>query len=632
MKFNKIFSMFALGALAASMAACSDDEPQRGESPAVNNDGVYFATPATEIVPLVTDQTSFKVNIYREKADGELTVTLASTSDVADAPFKAPSSVTFAAGAKEAVIDITVDFAAVEANKKYNMQLSVGDAEGTPYALPTKNLVISYEPWSPWTRLDGYGTYTYTQYWSLEDNEVPVYVRQSLVDTNIVQYRCGDVGDESIPEADQYGMAYGVNYIFELNKATGAVTMQPTNTLYLNTKYNEYVYVADLYTYCKDVNPSFAGDYPVETFAKASYFDEETGMFNLDLAYYISAGVFAEGYEYLQLPGYTNYSVELALNGHWVEEDGTESQIVSIAMSEAVAQVKYEVYNGKLSEAQAQAQAEKIAADADAETVKSGGNISLMLTPGTYTMVAAGIDATGTYRTFAYITFDFESVKSDPNAGWTSKGMVTYTEDIMASLFKYPQVCSYQVEIQENDDQPGLYRLVNPYKEAWPYWDVYKDIANGKTGYLVINATDPTAVYLEPSPMNIILEGYNLVISSYAYELMQLGKSHDELKANGYFGTMVNGVITMPQPEKGPIVWGSDKSFYNVNTNGAFKVDFNGGGEEEESITIRTNAKKAANATAIQAVKQNMKRGFKSRMLGKDEMLKSLKARPGIKL
>lgn len=627
--------MLALGALAATMAACSDDEPQRGESPVPNSDGVYFAAPATEDVDLTTDQTSFEVTIYREKKENELTVSLTTAMAEENAPFTVPTSVTFPAGVSEMTIDVAVDFANVEANKTYVMQISVGDAQGTPYALDAKTLNVVYAPWSDWKYM-GLGTYTYACVWSLEDDEVPVYVRQSLVDGDVYQYRCGDVGDTSVPEADWYGMAYGVNYVIEYNKSTGAVTFAPTNTMFPYEDYG-YVWCASVYDYAKIV-PEYIGSMTLEQALSLNEFDDELGLFSINMRYYIGAQPtmgFTNAYEYLQLPGYTSYGIQINLNGHYVAENGDESQVVSIAMTSSLSEVKYNVYDGKLTEAQAEAKAKELAEDADALSVKEGGNISISVDPGTYTIVAAGLDETGTYRTYSYLTFDFESVKSDPNAGWTSKGMVTYTEDIMASVFQYPEVCTYSVEIQESDDTPGLYRLVNPYKSAWPYWDVYQDMSNGKDNYLVVNATDPTAVYIERSPMNYILEGDALVISSYAYELLLNGAGTlAQLKASGYCGTLVDGKITMPvtnaNNKKGPILWVGEEGFYYANSNGKFCIDFNGEGEEEEeSIVLKSMNLPKAYSRTLQGKREVKRKRVAGRVISSDEWLKSRKAFAG---
>ncbi|MCM1482949.1 MAG: hypothetical protein NC043_01315 [Muribaculaceae bacterium] len=641
MKLNKIFSMLALGAMAAFMTACSDDEPQRGESPAANSDGVYFAAPATEAVALENGQTSFNINVYREKTADALTISVASSKSEADAPFTFPTTVSFPAGADMATINVLVDFASVEPNKKYSMQVSVGDADGTPYGLPVKNIVASYEPWTEWALMQGAGRWTFSAYLSGYSN-IPVYVRQSLVDKNIYQYQAGNLGMAGVPAADQRGVAPGyfdVNYVVEYNKATGLVTVPVVNTGAVYEDMNSDILCCDVYTYCKDVNPTFAGNATLAQLASLNSFNEETGLFTIDMRYYLEVNQtlgFSDSFEYLQLPGYTQYGVEVALNGHYIDETGAETQIISIAMTETIAEVKYGIYSGKLSEEEAEAKAQELAEDPDAASIKGGGNIALTLDPATYTFVAAGVDENGTYRTFDYVTFDYVSVKVDPNAGWTSKGIVYYTEDIMASVFKYPEVVTYPVEIQESDDTPGVYRLVNPYKEAWPYWDAYQDMSNGKDNYLIVNAADPDGVYIERSPMNYSMDGAALEISSYGYELMiQQGATLAALKANGYCGKFADGKITMPQNKKGPILWVGDEGFYYANASGAFCIDFNGGGgEEEESIAIRTKSKSTPKAYSrtLQGKKVAKAKTIGGRVITSDEWIKSRKARPGQRL
>lgn len=629
MKFNKLFSIIALGAMAAGLAACSDSEPQRMQGDAPNKDGVFFSLDDSDVIQLENQQSSFTINLYREKTDEALTVSLSSEATGEPCPFVIPSLVQFEKGESVVPIEIGVLFSDVVAEQKYSIALSVGDEEGTPYGLSSRLFTVSYEPYTPWEYI-GDGTYTYTCLWTLEDPEVPVYCRQSAIDPNRYQYRLGNVGDASVPESSQYGMAYGVNYLIEYNKATKAVTFPPVGTAYIHsesgTSFGE-VFCASVYDYCKDINPAFAGNTPLDQLLTLNSFDEKTGLFTVNMRYYIGSQPtlgFTNGEEYLQLPGYTDYTVSVNTNGHHVADNGDETQVLSIYMSENIASVKYGVFAGSLTEAQAETQAKALVEDPDAGVLTATGNIAVALEPGTYTAVIAGLDDKENYQSFDYITFEFVSVKSDPNAGWTSLGEVLYTEDIMASVFQYPEVVSYMVELQLNDDDPGLIRLVNPYGEAWPYGEVYGCGAN----YLNVNITDADGVYIERSPMNLDLGDGALEISSYGYELMLNGKSLAFVKANGYCGTMAGGKITMPAAKKGPILWVGDAGFYYGNSNGAFCIDLTGGGEEEETAAVKSFAAEKLSrvqADLIVAQKQRMTKKFKATVLSADEFAKTRK-------
>lgn len=606
-------------------AACSESEPQHTQGDAPNKDGVFFSLDDTDVIQLEEYQQSFTINLYREKVDEALTVSLSSQATGEPCPFVIPSLVQFEKGQNMVPIEIGVEFSNVVAEQKYVISLSVGDEEGTPYGLSSRMFTVSYEPYTPWEYI-GDGTYTYTCIWSLEDNEVPVYRRQSSIDPNRYQYRLGNVGDASVPEAQQYGMAYGVNYYIEYNEATKAVSFPPVGTLYSYETYGE-VWCASVYDYCKDINPEFAGTLTLDQLLSLNDFNEKTGLFTINMRYYIGSQPklgFQNGEEYLQLPGYTDYTVAVNTNGHHVADNGDETQVLSIYMSENIASVKYGVFSGALTEAQAETEAKALVENPDAGVLTASGNIAVALEPGTYTAVVAGLDDKETFQSFDYITFEFVSVKSDPNAGWTSLGEVLYTEDIMASVFTKVEVVSYMVELQQNDDNPGLIRLVNPYGEAWPYGEAFGCGLN----YLNVNIADANGVLVERSPMNVDLGDGALEISSYGYELLLNGNSLAALKANGYCGTMADGKITMPAAKKGPILWEGTSGFYYGNTNGAFCIDLNGGGEEEETTAVKSFAAEKLSrvqADIVVAKKHSMTKKFKSTVLTAEEFAKTRK-------
>lgn len=82
----------------------------------------------------------------------------------------------------------------------------------------------------------------------------------------------------------------------------------------------------------------------------------------------------------------------------------------------------------------------------------------------------------------------------DPNEGWTSLGNATFQDGWVLSGFGMDQADEanwYEVELQQNDENPNLYRLVNPYN-AGPV--VEDNQSTTKTGYIEFDATDPDHV------------------------------------------------------------------------------------------------------------------------------------------
>ena len=156
-------------------------------------------------------------------------------------------------------------------------------------------------------------------------------------------------------------------------------------------------------------------------------------------------------------------------------------------------------------------------------------------------------------------------------AKWVSLGMATYTEDLVTYFFQVDNV-SYPVEIQENEANKGMYRLVNPYGEAYPYNEP-GDYDDATVHYMTINATNSSRVY-----MDIFYSGMNwgygeFVFWSIAGNELDSGTTAEEIEAAGYFGKNDNGVITFPA---GSLLIAmldyNSGGLYQTNESGAFKI------------------------------------------------------------
>lgn len=130
---------------------------------------------------------------------------------------------------------------------------------------------------------------------------------------------------------------------------------------------------------------------------------------------------------------------------------------------------------------------------------------------------------------------------------WTSLGMATYYDGYVAPMYGI-KPNPYAVEIQENDLNPGLFRLVNPYGENFPYneegdWDDSQDY------YLVIHAEDPDGVYIEEQSTGCDWGDGEFILYSMAAYYIDGGNDFDKVKNAGYMGTYDKeaGIITFPE-------------------------------------------------------------------------------------
>lgn len=125
-------------------------------------------------------------------------------------------------------------------------------------------------------------------------------------------------------------------------------------------------------------------------------------------------------------------------------------------------------------------------------------------------------------------SYEFSLIAPSP---WTSLGEGTLTDDVITGAFSIDENQVFTVEIQESDNTPGMYRIVDPYINN------RYSLSADKTGsssnyscYLVIDATDPEAVTIAKQNMGILST--------------DLGDFQMESTAPG---TLDNGIITFPK-------------------------------------------------------------------------------------
>lgn len=156
-------------------------------------------------------------------------------------------------------------------------------------------------------------------------------------------------------------------------------------------------------------------------------------------------------------------------------------------------------------------------------------------------------------------------------APWKSLGKAKYVDDFFTALFGTGNPM-YEVEIQENELQPGLFRLVNPYGAAYPHnapgdWDDSRD------WFLEINASDPEGVYMSVQKTGVDW-GYGMIsVGSIAGLYISRGETLAVQKEKGRTGTFENGIITFPAKS---LLFSmanyNNGGLYTANGGGAFMV------------------------------------------------------------
>ena len=529
---KKLFknSFIALAVLALGFSACTEQiEYTPAELP--GNDQVYFSSNNGAQIDIDKEATAFDITVGRIVTGKSAIVPVTVVADsLAQAWFEFPESVEFADTMSTATYTVTVKEGVVLEYEQYaNIAITVADDYSTPYGSATYSFKAGVPaPWSDWTKINT-ASYTYTgSYWSGTLSGAAVYYREYLLNDVDAQF--------CLP-----GMAGGFDLTIEYNRQTGACQVLPQQVAN-NSTYGP-VFVCDLPHYPHQEGLSYE-KYPCT-------FDTEKGLFSLYLIYCVNTawgsgvdGQFGNAVETIQLDGYyvPDYSLTMEYRGNYVDNNGTNNAVISTTKGVDVAKYLMTV----------------ISADEDANAAVQGmlkGEVACdtLTEAGFY---AYPITASGNYKALA-ITFDAEEnpleaystdfefwVAGDSNP-WQSLGYAVYTDDLVLPLFSNPAM-SYYVEVLENKEQPGMFRLVDLYGPEHPLYPY----STYEESYIEIDATDPDGVWFEgiqSTGMDVSGNGLMSLMSIGWYQVQTTeGATKEDAKAAGLLGVYADGVITFP--------------------------------------------------------------------------------------
>ena len=132
--------------------------------------------------------------------------------------------------------------------------------------------------------------------------------------------------------------------------------------------------------------------------------------------------------------------------------------------------------------------------------------------PGVYTLGAVAYDENEQVLSSTTCTvYNMPSESWD----WTSLGQATVSEDFLREVFTmnldnagiaHDTPAEYEVEIQESNSTPGLYRLVNMYGPSHPYAAIFEYL-NEFPVYTYIDCSSPECCYIYNMPTGFIVKG-----------------------------------------------------------------------------------------------------------------------------
>ncbi|MCM1037492.1 MAG: immune inhibitor A [Bacteroides sp.] len=150
------------------------------------------------------------------------------------------------------------------------------------------------------------------------------------------------------------------------------------------------------------------------------------------------------------------------------------------------------------------------------------------------------------------------TLPSENPAVWIEKGEVTFVDGwITPGYLGNPEHHAWKVKYEEMEGTPGLYRLTDPWHAEGCPLRASNDCTTA--AYLVVDATDPAVVIIEPQQAGftdeIASETYNFFIGNDAGILYQQQlMSPDDIKQ--YFpkrcDALRDGIITIAKPLFGP--------------------------------------------------------------------------------
>lgn len=136
----------------------------------------------------------------------------------------------------------------------------------------------------------------------------------------------------------------------------------------------------------------------------------------------------------------------------------------------------------------------------------------------------------------------FPGVDPDANESWAELGDCEFSDGMIAPLFGISTTAvAYNVPIEQNEEDPSQFRLVNPYKYGiCPYGMEYDGDVK-----ILIDCSNPECVYVKLQETGIVDESNGPVYTlNYAFNAKQGGKSAEQIIQAGWNDTYADGKIT----------------------------------------------------------------------------------------
>jgi hypothetical protein len=464
-------TIFAVLALAtAALTGCTDDDDYSIGSA---SPGAYFPNTNETSVRASSKETVYEVPVCRTSTDAPSTYTVVSSVAPSEPGITIPSTVSFSGDALETTLPITYT-SDVELSKIYDIVLKLEGA--SDYGNDTQTLEFQVasplltkvwdgsvpagqsEDGTQWPAVQGTCTGTCTYYYDAldwgDDPGLPIY----------------KVYDEDNPNSyDIVIQHWGYDVPLTITVPDDRVRDEEGNVivrLYPNGFGDDISGGSYGETYVKDYDYYYA-EYGYSSSGITSTFNPETGVIELAIIYYCSAGIFTDGYDTIQLDGYPDYSVSAEYKGLYTNTSDEKFAVATFNTGANVASVKAAL----VATTDAQTAYDYVVNDGSGvQEVEPGTDVNALFPvskSGTYLLTAVSYDAAGDAQGYdmqkVVIDFGSSEEEDDPNA-WTELGEGAIAEGWgLARYVSQPTNYAFTVTIRQSKENPTLYSIVAPF-------------------------------------------------------------------------------------------------------------------------------------------------------------------------
>ena len=559
--------MALLSVMALTLGSCTEEYEYSGAK--AEGQQVYFSNALGSTVNLSNTESSYALTLNRIDTSSELTVNLTLSDE--SGIYSIPSSVTFAQGDSAVQFNLSYDPAKLEYDVFNDVTIAIADAD---YTTPYGNSAYTFSAGmpSPYVLL-GTGTFADNNLGLSGYAEVEIYQNQNNPNEIRVMHPYDDYveyftekGEKTFPDlVPEYLQLYIMN---KGDMFPSGATATEDGLVYFDQAYIGFILFSDSENCTQILHPSMLSGLPVEYNRVLDWQDDGTpGQIQLAPYYmdhiegnsvYGQSLAAQNGGIIITFPGFDpkDYTVEVSYLGAFSSADGDSYAMGNVTLGEDIEEAKVAVVEGNDANA---ALAQVISGAVETVTVTESGEVRVPCKySGACTMVAIGY-AEGEMQAYDAATFDFVLGPSQ----WETIGTGIYTDYVLGSAYVVvsdPETgedvpagpLSYEVTVQENTTTRGIYRLLRPYSPEFNYYteEVFAD--SYVNSNIIINASDPEAVYIQTQSVGIDLgEGYGQILMfSNGGSYIDAGYPFEDVKAEGKIkGKLVNGVISFDTKE-----------------------------------------------------------------------------------